>query len=165
MINMQYFISLLVLVSVVAADGTLQKPQITSAPAFEPRDLVSDLNEFTSGLPTLLKSIEEARMSEYSSQFANLTASAASAKSSLDLQLSTAADAAASTSIQSQLSQVAANVSSASAALQAAASAVSNSTSTSSSATASSTRNVGCAPTAALGVGVLAGGFAVLAQM
>ncbi|KAI7782848.1 hypothetical protein LA080_012889 [Diaporthe eres] len=160
---MQFFTSLLVLVSVVAADGTLQKPQITPAPAIEPRDLISDLNEFTSGLPTLLKSIEESRMSEYSSQFANLTASAASAKSSLDLQLSTA-DAAASTSIQSQLSQVAANVSSACAALQAAASAV-NSTSTSSSATSRSTGNAGCAPTAAVGMGVVAGGIAILVQL
>lgn len=146
------------------ADDALLKPQITSAPAIEARDLVSDINQFTSGLSTLLESAEASLMSQYSSQFANLTASASSATSSLASQLSTA-DAAASASIQSQLSLVAANVSIASAALQAAESAVNNSTSTSSSATSSTTGNVGCAPTAAVGMGALAGGIAVLMQL
>ncbi|KAG6354651.1 hypothetical protein INS49_004669 [Diaporthe citri] len=146
---MQFFISLLVLVSIVAADGTVQKPEIPSAPAIElePRDLIDEISSFTSAIAAAPSYLESSVIREFSSRFANLTASAASATSSLGLQLSTA-DAAASTSIQSQLSQVAANVSSASAALQAAQSAV-NSTSASSSATSSSTGGVGCAPTAA----------------
>lgn len=142
------------------------RPEITSAPAIEPRDLISDINEFTSGLaslPDYISSIEADVMSSFSSEYANLTASAASATLSLGLQLSTA-DAAASTSIQSQLSQVAANVSSASAALKAAQSAI-NSTSTSSSATSSSAEGFGCSQTAAVGMGALLGGMAVLAQL
>lgn len=191
---MQFFISLLLLLSSTAAvsprskdcrchfhtcynklltticgqaDSTFPNPAITIPfVEVEPRDLVSDIGGFTSAVatvPSWIESLEASRMSEFSSGFANITSSAASVSSSLSLQLSTA-DAAASTSIHSQLSQVAANVSSASVALQAAQSAV-DSASTSSSATKTSTGGVGCAQTAAVGMGALLGGMAAVMQL
>lgn len=152
------------------ADSIPPEAETTPAPATEPRDLISDINSFTSAIavwPLSLKSMESFRLSEFSSGFANITSSAASASASLNLQLSTA-DAAASTSINSQLSQVAANVSNAASALKAAESAVnftSTSTSATSSSSSSSTGGVACAQTAAAGMGALIGGMAALVQL
>lgn len=149
------------------ADHALQKPEMTSTPSVKPRDLVDEISNFTSAVaadPTsFFQSCEELVMSFYSIEYEDLTSSAASASSSLGLKLSTA-DGAASTSIHSELSQVSANVSSASAALQAAQSAI-NATSTTSSATSSTSTGVGCVQTAAVGMGAVVGGIAVLAQM
>ncbi|KAL1853919.1 hypothetical protein Daus18300_011661 [Diaporthe australafricana] len=171
---MRFFLCLLALVTAVAAGATLQAPEITSAPVVERRDLYSDVNDFTSviaGVPSgmsALYSLAYEGMSSsmviLSSEYANLTASAGSVTSSLGLQLSTA-DAAASSSINSQLSQVAANVSSASAALETARSVLTARPTTSSTSTSTSTAGVGCARTAAVGIGALAGGMAILAHL
>lgn len=145
-------------------DSTLQGPYITATPDTEPYyDLASHINSFTSAMadPTsIIKALETGEIGVFIYLFDQMTASAASSSASLSRQLSTA-DATGSASIQSQLSQVAANVSHASSALQAAQSIFNYPSST----TSSSTGGVGCVQTAAVGMGALVGGMAVLAHL
>lgn len=144
-------------------DSTLQDLGTTTTPPAEPWDLANAINSFTSAIanPTsYLKKWESEKLDIYSYDLGVMTASAASASSSLSNQLSTA-DAPGSTSIQSHINQIAANISRASSALQAAVSAI-NSPST---VTSTSTAGVGCAQTAAVGMGALVGAMAVLAHL
>lgn len=146
------------------SNSTLQGPYITATPTTEPYyDLASHINSFTSvfaDTTSIMKVLETGWLGDFSESFDQMTASAAALSTSLRGQLSTA-DPTGSASIQSQLSQVAANVSRASSALQAAQSAVNSPSST----TSSSTGGVGCVQTAAVGMGALVGGMAVLIHL
>lgn len=145
------------------SDNTIQDLGTTTTTTTEPWDMASDINSITSALanPTSYFAIwESGILGIYSEELGYMTASAASASSSLSSQLSTA-DAPGSKSIQSHMSQIAADVSRASSALQAAVSAFDSP----STITSTSTAGVGCAQTAAVGMGALIGGMAALAHL
>ncbi|KAJ0124460.1 hypothetical protein J7T55_005798 [Diaporthe amygdali] len=159
---MLFSVFLPVFIAAVVADTTSQQPESTPAPVIEPSDLYSAINNFTVNPGSVVSALESWVVEIFSIEFAEITSSAASVSSSLDLLLSTA-DAAISTSINSQLSLVAANVSRASVAMETAR-AIANRTFSPTPTPSTSTGGVAC-ETAAVGIGALVGGMAILAYL
>ncbi|KAK2606760.1 hypothetical protein N8I77_005491 [Diaporthe amygdali] len=144
------------------ADTTSQQPESTPAPIIGPNDFYSAINNFTADPSSFMSALEPLVVELFSIGFADITSSAASVSSSLDLLLSTA-DAAISTSINSQLDLVAANVSRASVAMETAR-AIANRTFSPTPTPSTSTGGV-ARETAAVGIGALVGGMAILAYL